>query len=99
MNELTFGEYLRLRREELSLPLRKVASYLDIDTSTLSKVERGERPASTDYLKPLAEILKLDLKDIQTIYIAEKITKDIEGFEHLNEGLKAVEKKLNEKKI
>jgi len=98
MNELTFGEYLRLRREELSLPLRKVASYPDIDTSTLSKVERGERPASKDYLKPLAEILNLDLKDIQTKYIADKITKDFEGLEHVQSGLKAAENMLNQKR-
>jgi transcriptional regulator with XRE-family HTH domain len=66
MSNITFGDYIRKRREELELPLRKVAAHLDIDTSTLSKVERGERPASPDYLNPLAEILGLDLKEVQT---------------------------------
>ena len=41
----TFGEYIKKAREIIKLPLRKVAAHLDIDTSTLSKVERGERPA------------------------------------------------------
>ena len=36
----TFGEFIRKQREKKLLPLRKVAAYLDIDTSTLSKVER-----------------------------------------------------------
>ena len=98
MKDLTFGEYIRIRREELSLPLRKVASHLDIDTSTLSKVERGERSASIDYLKPLAEILDLDSEDIQTKYIADKITKDFEGLEHIQAGLKAAENKLIQKR-
>mgnify|MGYP001768275332 CR=1 FL=1 len=98
MNELSFGEYIRIRREELSLPLRKVASFLDIDTSTLSKVERGERSASVDYLKPLAEILNLNLKDIQTKYISDKIAKDFAGLEHLEDGLKDAENKLNKKR-
>lgn len=39
----SFGEYIRHLREEKKLPLRKVAAQLDIDTSTLSKVEKGDR--------------------------------------------------------
>jgi transcriptional regulator with XRE-family HTH domain len=98
MSNVTFGDYIRKRREEKELPLRKVAAYLDIDTSTLSKVERGERPASPDYLKPLSEILELDLKEVQTTYIADKISKDFGGLEYLSEGLKEAEKQIKSKK-
>ena len=41
----SFGEYLRDKREQAGLPLRKIAAELDIDTSVLSKIERGERTA------------------------------------------------------
>jgi len=92
----TFGEFIRKQREKKLLPLRKVAAYLDIDTSTLSKVERGVRPASTDYLKPLSEILEIDLKEVQTVFIADKISKDFGGLEHLNDGLKAVQMIINQ---
>jgi transcriptional regulator with XRE-family HTH domain len=98
MSNVTFGDYIRKRREEEELPLRKVAAHLDIDTSTLSKVERGERPASPDYLRPLAEILELDLKEVQTNFIADKINKDFGGLEHLTEGLKEAEKQLKRRK-
>ena len=98
MSNATFGDYIRKRREEMELPLRKVAAHLDIDTSTLSKVERGERPASPDYLRPLAEILELDLKEVQTNFIADKINKDFGGLEHLTEGLKEAEKQLKRRK-
>ena len=81
----------------MKLPLRKVAAHLDIDTSTLSKVERGERPASPDYLKPLSQILQLDLKDVQSKFIADKIDKDFGGLEHLTHGLKAAEKNIKSK--
>ena len=94
----TFGDYIRKAREEKNLPLRKVAAYLDIDTSTLSKVERGERPSLTDYLKPLAEILKLDLKEVQSKFIADKINKDFGDLEHLTEGLKAAEKQIKKER-
>ena len=98
MSNETFGDYIRNAREAKNLPLRKVAAHLDIDTSTLSKVERGERPASPDYLKPLSEILQLDLKEVQTTFIADKINKDFGGLEHLTEGLKAAEKQIKKTK-
>ncbi|MFT3979447.1 MAG: helix-turn-helix transcriptional regulator [Ferruginibacter sp.] len=97
MTDNTFGDYIKKAREALQLPLRKVAAHLDIDTSTLSKVERGERPASQDYLQPLAEILKLELKEVQTKFIADKISKDFEGLEHLTDGLKAAEQQIKKR--
>ncbi len=42
----TFGEYIKQRRTELGFPLKKVASHLDIDISTLGKIEREERNLS-----------------------------------------------------
>jgi len=98
MNKETFGDYIRKAREEKNLPLRKVAAHLDIDTSTLSKVERGDRPASPDYLQPLADILELNLKEVQTKFIADKISKDFGGMEHLTDGLKAAEKQIKKAK-
>lgn len=98
MSNETFGDFIRKAREEKNLPLRKVAAFLDIDTSTLSKVERGDRPASPDYLNPLANILQLDLKEIQTKFIADKINKDFGEMEHLTEGLKAAEKQIKMKR-
>lgn len=98
MSNETFGAYIKKARETINLPLRKVAAHLDIDTSTLSKVERGDRPASPDYLQPLAEILKLDLKEVQTKFIADKISKDFGGMEHLTDGLKAAEQQIKKRK-
>jgi transcriptional regulator with XRE-family HTH domain len=97
MNKETFGDYIKKAREAMKLPLRKVAAHIDIDTSTLSKVERGDRPALPEYLKPLAEILKLDLKEIQSKFIADKINKDFGSFEHLTDGLKEAEKNIKKK--
>jgi transcriptional regulator with XRE-family HTH domain len=97
-NEETFGEYIKKAREEKNLPLRKVAAHVDIDTSTLSKVERGDRPASPDYLKPLSEILQLDLKEVQSKFIADKINKDFGDMEHLTHGLRAAEKQIKSKR-
>ena len=98
MSTETFGDYIKKARETMKLPLRKVAAHLDIDTSTLSKVERGDRPASPDYLKPLADILQLDLKEVQSKFIADKINKDFGDMEHLTDGLKAAEQQIKKRK-
>lgn len=55
----TFGEYIKQKRSELGFPLRKVASHLDIDTSTLGKIEREERHISLELVLSLAEILEI----------------------------------------
>jgi len=98
MSNETFGDYIKKARETMQLPLRKVAAHLDIDTSTLSKVERGDRPASPDYLNPLADILQLDLKEVQSKFIADKIKKDFGDMEHLTDGLKAAEQQIKKRK-
>lgn len=98
MNSETFGEYIRRLREEKNLPLRKVASKLDIDTSTLSKVERGDRPISIEYLKPLSEILLIELKEIQIHFITNTINKELGHLEFIAEGLKAAQNQIIETK-
>jgi transcriptional regulator with XRE-family HTH domain len=80
MSNVTFQDYIRKRREEKELPLRKVVAYLDIDTTTLSKVKRGARPTSPDYLKPFAEILELDLKKFKLLSLPIKSIKTLEAW-------------------
>ena len=50
----SFGEHIKKLRDDRKLPIRKVASVLDIDPSTLSKIERGERTANKEMLPLLA---------------------------------------------
>ena len=94
----SFGENIRRLREENNLPLRKVAAQLDIDTSTLSKVERGERPISIDYLKPLSQILNTDYKELQIKFLADSIDANYGKLEYLIEGLDEVINQLKNKK-
>jgi len=98
MTKESFGEYIRRLREENNLPLRKVAAQLDIDTSTLSKVERGERPISIDYLKPLSQILNADYKELQINFLADSIIANYGKLEYLMEGLDEVINQLKNKK-
>ncbi len=90
----SFGEYLRNRREKLGLPLRKVAAELDIDTSILSKIERGERVATKEMLPTLAKTLEVQEKEIQIEFIQSTVLSELGDLEFLSDGLKNVLKKI-----
>jgi len=94
MGKETFGEYIRRLREEMNLPLRKVAAQLDVDTSRLSKVERGDRPMSINYLKPLSQILKTDYRELQVRFLTDSINANYGKLEYLEDGLGEVIKQL-----
>ena len=62
--EITFGKFIKQKRTELGFPLRKVATHIDIDTSTLGKVEKDERHLNVEHLDNLSQILKTDKKTL-----------------------------------
>jgi transcriptional regulator with XRE-family HTH domain len=83
----SFGEYLRSRREQLGLPLRKVAAELDIDTSILSKIERSERVATIEMLPTLAKTLEVQEKEMEIEFIKAFILSDLGELKYLKSGL------------
>ena len=68
-----FGALISSQRKLNNLPLRKVAAALDIDTSTLSKIERGERAANSKMIPVIAELFELDFKELQIRYLSQKL--------------------------
>jgi len=98
-NKESFGEHLRKLREENSLPLRKVAAVLDIDPSTLSKIERGERSANKEMIPILAELFKEDEEALGLILLSDKVAYDLRNEQNPNEILKVAEEKIKYLKI
>lgn len=70
-----FGEYLRELRENKELPLRKVAAALDIDTSVLSKIERGERLANRDMVVGAATFFNVDEKHLLNEFFGDYVAR------------------------
>jgi len=68
-----FGALISAQRKLKNLPLRKVAAALDIDTSTLSKIEKGERPANGKMIPVVAKLFGLEFKDLQIRYLSQNI--------------------------
>ena len=90
----SFGEYIRKLREQNGLPLRKVAALLDIDPSTLSKIERGERSANKEMLPILSDLFKEDEETLGLILLSDKVAYELLEEKNPNEILKAAEEKI-----
>lgn len=69
----TFGEKIRRLREQADMPLRKLSALLDIDQSTLSKIERGERYIKKDQILVLADILNVDRRELVTLWLTDQV--------------------------
>lgn len=91
----TFGEYIKQRRTELGFPLRKVASHLDIDTSTLGKIEREERVLANELVSPLAEILKTEQKELLNHYYSSKVIQELKEYSEYKDVLNIVNEHMD----
>lgn len=94
MDKLSFGNYIRTLRVKADLPLRKVASILDIDTSTLSKIEKGERNASDEIISGIADFFNVDITELRIRYLSDKISYQLYDEERGLEILKVAEEKI-----
>lgn len=90
----SFGEYIRHLREDMNLPLRKIAAELDIDTSTLSKIEKNERNASEQIIERLSKIFEIDKGELKVRYLSDKITYQLLDEKDGMEILKVAEQKI-----
>jgi HTH-type transcriptional regulator, competence development regulator len=89
-----FGERIRELRIKQKLLLRQLASKLDVDTSIISKVERGDRQLKKEQIPLLAEILNVEKDELLTLWLADQVY-DLMQDENL--ALKAMQ--VAEKKI
>ena len=73
----TFGEYIRLLRNENELTLTQLAAKLNLDSANLSNIENGKRDFDEKRLPKLAKIFKLDLTELRNEYVTDQIGKQI----------------------
>ena len=60
LDEITFGEFITVKRKQLDISLRQLAQMLSLSATYLSHIERGIRPAPTyAYQVKLSEVLNL----------------------------------------
>jgi len=93
-----FGDRIRELRTKKKLLLRQVASKLDVDTSIISKIERGERPIKKDQIAVLADILQADKEELLTLWLVDQVYDVLKDEKQADEALKTVSKKIKKSK-
>lgn len=73
MRKNSFGEMIRELRKQRGDPLRVVAAAVEIDTTLLSKLERGERFPTEQQVNRLARHFNVAVDELRARAIADKI--------------------------
>ncbi len=76
------------------MTLRFVSEQIGIDTSLLAKIERNERQPTKHVIKQVAELFKVDEKELQNDYLSDVIAYRILDEEADVSILKVAEEKV-----
>lgn len=95
----TFGEYIRLLRNEKGLTLTQLAAKLDLDSANLSKIENNKRDFDEKRLPKLAKIFGLNKKELHNEYITDQLGKKIYETNCSKQLLKVAEEKAEYRKL
>lgn len=90
----TFGEIIKLAREENSLFLRQVAAELEIDQAIISKFERGERKPTKEQVLKFAKFYKLNKDNLVVAWLSDKVTYELQDENLACEALKIADAKI-----
>lgn len=94
----TFGDLIRLARENKGLFLRQVAAELDIDQAIISKFERNERKPTKEQVLKFAKFYKLDKEELLVAWLSDRVVDDLQDENLADKALKAAEEKIKQKK-
>lgn len=90
-----FGEKIRTLEENQHLYLQQVASLLEMDTSQLSKIEKGLRQRKQEQIPIIAKMLKFSSDELMTLWLADQIYAVVKDEKLANEAMQVAEKKNN----
>ena len=90
-----FGSFIKQKRKNLGLPLKRVASHLDISTSTLGKIESEERTLPLDLISKLAIVLRIDPEELVQYYYSSKVIQELNGYKNYKDVFKLVDYHLD----
>lgn len=94
MRTENLGEHIRHLREQAEMPLRKLAAILDIDQSTLSKLERGERPVNRQMLPIIAKTFNIDEKELIIKFMSKQVAYQLAEEKYAKDILIAAEAEI-----
>ena len=84
-------------REERQMPQRILAAALDIDTATYCKIEKGERRVRREQVLLIANLLKVDEKELLTFWLADQVAEVVEKDKEISEtALRIAKQKIKQ---
>lgn len=90
----SIGTQIRQLREKAEMPLRKLASFLDLDQSTLSKIERNERKPNIIIIEQIAKIFNVEKSKLLVAYYSDVVVYEIQDESSFSEILQVAEAKI-----
>jgi transcriptional regulator with XRE-family HTH domain len=93
-----FNEKIPAHREQQHLSLRQIVALLEMDTTQLSKIEKGLRHLKREKTPTVAPILKAGCDELLTLWLADQIYEVVKDEKMLNGAMQVGEKNINLKK-
>jgi transcriptional regulator with XRE-family HTH domain len=90
----TIGVKIRNLREGADMPLRKLAALLDVDQSTLSKIERNERKPNIKMIEEISKIFNVDKDELLISFYSDIVFYEIQDENSFSEILQVAEAKI-----
>lgn len=94
----SIGIEIRKLRNAKKMPIRKLSALLDIDQSSLSKIERGERQPNLHILNEISTIFDVDPKALIITFYSDVVANEICDFVSFSEILHTAEAKITKKR-
>ena len=95
----TLGVHIRGLRKQNGYTLTKLAAALDLDQSTLSKIENCKKKIPFEALSKLANIFNLDLEELESEFYSEKIAEMLYPIKNPKAILNLAEEKIEYVKL
>ena len=95
---ITFGEYIRSLRNREAMTIKELAHLLNLDSANLSRIENNKRDFDEKRLPKLAELFKLNLKELREEYLTDQLEKKIYETDCTDQLLKVAQEKAEYRK-
>jgi transcriptional regulator with XRE-family HTH domain len=90
------GNKIKTLRLSKGIVQRQVAAMLDLDSAYISKIEKESKPVSRSYISRLAELFEVSPKELEVMWLADRILEILAEEPHAKEALTIVQEKLAE---
>ena len=97
---MNLGDYIKEKIKKNGLTQIQLSEMLDIDDTTLSRIEKSKRKIQSNQIKKISKALNVDEQEFNEYYIADKIVSEYgDNLKTLQTIKKAVDIIINEKTI